>query len=115
MIWQNDGVFESQYIRAPTPDASGVEDGVNYVEFHNITSFSSFIYVSSTEPLNILLPVTLGEFKGSSTESGIRLNWTTSQEINKGFAVEHSSDGNGWKQIGFIPSVWQRMVTAPLY
>ena len=103
---QNDGVFESQYIRALTPDASGVEDGVNYVEFHNITSFSSFIYVSSTEPLNILLPVKFGEFKGSRTENGIRLNWTTSQEINnKGFAVEHSSDGNGWKQIGFIPSL----------
>lgn len=102
---RNDGVFESQNIRALTPDASGVEDGVNYVEFHNITSFSSFIYVSSTEPLNILLPVKLGEFRGSRTESGVRLYWTTSQEIsNKGFAVEHSADGSSWKQIGFIPS-----------
>src|SRR5690606_31163268 len=40
-----------------TPDATGIEDGVSFVEFHNITSFSSFIYVSSTETINAVLPV----------------------------------------------------------
>jgi hypothetical protein len=103
---QNDGIFEAPFITALTPDASGVEDGVNYVEFHNITSFSSFIHVSTTEPLNILLPVKLGIFKATSTEAGILLNWTTVQELNnKGFAVERSIDGSNWQELSFIPSV----------
>lgn len=102
---ENDGLFQSQYITALTPDASGIEDGVNYVEFHNITSFSSFIYVSSTEALNILLPVKLINFTGNRIQSGIRLNWATSQEMsNKGFAVERSADGVTWKQLAFVPS-----------
>lgn len=103
---QNDGIFEAPFITALTPDASGIEDGVNYVEFHNITSFSSFIHVSTTEPLNVLLPVKLGIFKGTSTEAGILLNWTTVQELNnKGFAVERSVDGTNWQQLAFIPTV----------
>ena len=38
-------------------------------------------------------------------EEGIQLNWTTSQEFNNsGFAIERSTDGAGWQQIGFVPS-----------
>lgn len=84
-----------------TPNASGVEDGVNYVEFHNITSFSSFVYLSTT--LQNPLPVTLAYFNAAKEGKVVNLTWKTTEEQNsKSFNVERSADANSWNTVGQI-------------
>lgn len=101
----DDGVFVSATAIAVTPDASGIEDGVNYVEFHNITSFSSFMYVSSTEITGVVLPVTIESFNAAKDGASIRLQWTTvSESDNKGFEVQKSGGNGQWTTIGFVSS-----------
>lgn len=101
----SDGKFDSPKAVALTPDATGVEDGVNYVEFHNLTSFSSFVYLSSTRPINQVLPVNLTDFTAKTQGNNVLLNWTTASESNnKGFDVERSSDAVTWSSLGFVAS-----------
>ncbi len=101
----DNGVFVSGMAVAITPDASGTEDGIAYVEFHNITSFSSFLYISSTEPEGVVLPVTLEKFTAVKNANTIRLDWTTASEYNnKGFEIEKALPNGQWKIIGFIAS-----------
>src|SRR5690606_7002545 len=57
----SDGLFDPAKAEALEPDDFGTEDGVRYVEFHNLDSFSSFVYISTTEQSP--LPVTLTYFK----------------------------------------------------
>lgn len=84
-----------------TPSATGVEDGVNYVEFSNISSFSSFIYLSTTSATP--LPVTLTYFNASKEESVASLKWATTEEVNnKGFEIQRSLDAKEWFAIGFV-------------
>lgn len=84
-----------------TPNATGVEDGVNYVEFHNISSFSSFIYLSTTSENP--LPVTLTYFNAAKEESVATLKWGTTQEVNnRGFEIQRSADARNWHEIGFV-------------
>ncbi|MNU27529.1 hypothetical protein D3C71_159230 [compost metagenome] len=102
----NDGVFLAGKAIAITPDATGVENGVNYVEFHNINSFSSFVYLSSTENVQTVLPVQLTTFTATKAQGSVVLDWTTaSEQHNKGFAVEHSTDARNWNTIGFVNSL----------
>jgi len=84
-----------------TPNATGVEDGVNYVEFHNISSFSSFVYLSTTseDPL----PVTLTYFNAAKEETVANLKWGTAEEVNnRGFEIQRSADARAWHAIGFV-------------
>nr|WP_295923882.1 T9SS type A sorting domain-containing protein [uncultured Dyadobacter sp.] len=84
-----------------TPDATGVEDGVNYVEFHNITSFSSFVYLSTTE--ESALPVTMAYFNAAKEGNTASLTWATTEEINNtGFEIQRSTDARKWHAIGFV-------------
>lgn len=84
-----------------TPNASGVEDGVDYVEFHNITSFSSFVYLSTTSQNP--LPVTLQYFRAVKEGSIANLTWKTTAEVNnKGFEVQRSSNVRDWHTLGFV-------------
>jgi hypothetical protein len=84
-----------------TPDASGVEDGVNYVEFHNIASLSSFVYVSTTA--ESALPVTLTYFKAAKEGGIANLAWATTEEVsNKGFEIQRSTSARNWEAIGFV-------------
>jgi hypothetical protein len=102
---QADGVFTYGKAVPLTPAASGVEDGVNYVEFHNITKFSSFVYVSSTELVETVLPVKLVQFKGEAVGDQVALSWTTSnEEGSKGFEIERSINTRDWANIGFVSS-----------
>lgn len=95
------GVLDASKAVQLTPDASGVEDGVNYVEFHNITSFSSFVYVSTTA--ESALPVTLTYFKAAKEGGIANLAWATTEEVNnKGFEIQRSSNARDWKAIGFV-------------
>ena len=52
-----DGRFTTGKAQAIAPDASGVEDGIPYVNLYR-TPYASFVYLSSTENLNNVLPVT---------------------------------------------------------
>ncbi len=95
------GVLDVSKAVQLTPDASGVEDGVNYVEFHNITSFSSFVYVSTTA--ESALPVTLTYFKAAKEGGIANLAWGTTEEVNnKGFEIQRSSNARDWMAVGFV-------------
>lgn len=101
----NDGIFNPGKAIALTPAASGIENGVHYVEFHNINSFSSFVYISSTEVTSVVLPVTLLYFAAEAKGSEALLSWGTAKEqMNKGFEIERSADGERWSRIGFVVS-----------
>lgn len=101
----DNGVFETGKAIAITPAATGVEDGVNYVEFHGVSSFSSFIYLSSTENLGTVLPVTLTSFDARLENSKVLLQWVTaSEQNNRGFAIERSANSKDWMNIGFVQS-----------
>lgn len=101
----NDGLFNPGKAIALTPAVSGIENGVHYVEFHNINSFSSFVYVSSTEITSVVLPVTLLYFAAEVKGSEALLSWGTAKEqMNKGFEIERSADGQNWSRIGFVAS-----------
>ncbi|RQO32625.1 hypothetical protein DBR32_03265 [Taibaiella sp. KBW10] len=101
----NDGVFDAGRAIQITPDATGVENGVAYVEFHNINSFSSFLYLSSTEIVNTVLPVSLYQFTVTKEKENAVLNWkVVSEQNNKGYYVQRSTDGQDWKEVGFVAS-----------
>lgn len=92
---------------ALTPNASGVEDGVAYVDFYGITSFSSFIYVSSTDPLSEVLPVMQSNLQAKLINNTVQLSWVTlSEERNNGFEVQRRTANGTWQPIGFVRSAW---------
>ncbi len=93
---QADGKFDPGTSVALVPDATGIEDGENYVEFHNIQSFSSFVYLSSYESINSILPVKLQGLNASKWGNTVRLDWSTSHEQNnQGFEVGKWKEGAG--------------------
>ncbi|REA63187.1 hypothetical protein DSL64_06115 [Dyadobacter luteus] len=95
------GVLDATKATQLTPNATGVEDGVNYVEFHNITSFSSFIYLSTTE--SSALPVKLTYFNATKEADVANLNWRTTEESNNtGFEIQRSANARDWNAIGFV-------------
>jgi hypothetical protein len=101
----SDGLLDASMARALVVAQSGIEDGVHYVEFHNVTEMGSFLYVSSTESMATILPVTLLYFTAKNQEGKAMLNWATvSEQNNKGFEIEHSIDGQNWRNIGFVHS-----------
>ena len=101
----SDGRFDSGKAIPMTPSATGVEDGINYVEFDDISSFSSFVYLSSTEIMAEVLPVTLLEFAAALYKDDVMVTWkTASERNNRGFELEHSTDASTWKSEGFINS-----------
>lgn len=64
---------------------------------------NSTLYVDNVYFYNSLLPVTLVEFKVAQKSSTAILQWSTaSEQNNKGFAVERSSDATNWSQIAFV-------------
>lgn len=51
------------------------------------------------------LPVRLTDFTVKEQSGSIVLDWTTGSESNnRGFSIEHSTDGSTWTSIGFQPS-----------
>ncbi|MBP7272216.1 MAG: T9SS type A sorting domain-containing protein [Saprospiraceae bacterium] len=58
---------------------------------------------STKVAVKILLPVKMLFFKGSAASNVVVLEWATSQEINnRGFEVEHSTDGVYFSTIGMV-------------
>ncbi len=53
--------------------------------------------------IGVLMPVELLAFDVELKDDNAHLSWQTASEINnKGFEVEHSEDGNIWRNIGFV-------------
>lgn len=97
----SDGLFDPTKVVALVPSATGVEDGVPYVEFSNINSFSSFIYISTSE--SSPLPVKLVDFSVRAEGDLAVLSWSTTNEFeNRGFEILRSSDARTWTSIGFV-------------
>jgi hypothetical protein len=60
-------------------------------------------YRGADENLTTPLPVNMLEFNGIAKRNDVLLNWSTaSEQNNKGFAVERSSDNRTFEQIGFV-------------
>jgi hypothetical protein len=89
--WQNMGI--SSY--TTTGESGTVTSNV-------VSSFSPFALGSSTS--SNTLPVELASFNSSISERNVKLNWTTSKEINNsGFSILRSlNNDNNWINIGYI-------------
>src|SRR5690606_19209550 len=72
-------------------------------EFHNVTSLSSFLFISSTENA-ITLPVKWISFTATAqNNNAVLLEWNIGKEQNcYGYEVEYSLDGREWKTLEFI-------------
>ncbi|WP_164735500.1 T9SS type A sorting domain-containing protein [Pseudoflavitalea rhizosphaerae] len=58
-----------------------------------------------TYDITCALPVSLTEFTATRQSAAVVLNWSTASESNnRGFSIEHSTDGSTWTSIGFQPS-----------
>lgn len=94
------GLSNAEFI---TPSRFGTDNGITYVEFQNITSFSTFGLIASN--INIALPVSLKRFDVVAVSNGskAKLAWETdSEENNARFEVERSSNGLIWEYLGFV-------------
>lgn len=97
----SNGIPSASLATAITPNVYGIEDGVYYVEFHNINSLSSFIFLSSLE--TIPLPIKSLEFTARGQNGKALLEWTTIGEQNiEKFEIERSEDGSKWKEIAAV-------------
>ncbi|KAA0988913.1 T9SS type A sorting domain-containing protein [Dyadobacter aurulentus] len=51
----------------------------------------------------VILPVTMIRFTAKKLDSGIKLDWQTSEETNnKGFEIERRLDSGMWEKVGFV-------------
>lgn len=78
------------------PDETGTENGVNYVQFNYITSFSTIGYMQTYSGNNNLsvLPLRLLDFSAVLKGTTTNLFWTTAEEENVShFEIERSIDG----------------------
>lgn len=63
----------------------------------------NMIAASSCVMSSAVVPVELMVFSGKAMEASIDLQWrTASEDQNKGFEIEYSTNGKDWKQIGFV-------------
>ena len=93
------GLLNSSNSELITPVATENYAG-GYISYTgNFTGFSQFVLVSPAT----ILPVTLIDFTAIANKKTILLSWSTALEINnKGFALERSTDGINFKQIGYV-------------
>ena len=89
----NDGSVWSAYNLNVTRDAVN-----NFVTTTGLTNI--FMNELTLANVNSPLPVTFILFNSTCIGGGVKLTWTTAQEINvKNYNVEKSSDGTNWKVI----------------
>jgi len=83
----------------------GWEDGIRYVEFKEISSFSGGGGMFGVGE-GMTLPVVLLYFEASGGENQVFLDWGTSSEENtEKFVVQKSTDGKDWTDIGQVEAV----------
>ncbi len=72
-----------------------------FVSEMQVSSFSKFLIVS--DAFSAGLPVELISFTASKVDETSLLRWSTASETNnRGFSIEHSTDGDAWDEIGWI-------------
>ncbi len=55
---------------------------------------------------DVPLPIKLSNFTATKIESTVKLNWTTaSEQNNKGFEIQRSTDSKEWIDLGFVKSL----------
>jgi hypothetical protein len=80
----------------------GISEGVPYVEFQNLTSFSSIGMISTQGSL----PVRLADFHASHEGSSTLLKWKTTLEHDfSHFDIQRSADAKTWSEIGTLPGL----------
>ena len=93
-----------------TPASYGTENGVSYVQFNGIQSFSGGTGgVGFNTGFNgVSLPVQLVSFTAEPFNNEfIRTQWSTASEINnKGFEIERSTDGITFESIGWVDGAY---------
>jgi hypothetical protein len=85
-----------------TPTSQGVQNGIAYVQFDSITSFSTFGYLAKT--FSSPLPVTFLSFTATlqNATNFVSLHWiTASERNNQKFGIQRSADGINWKTVGY--------------
>jgi hypothetical protein len=96
-----DGALATAKTTFLTPSATGQEDGVDYVEFSGIGSFSTFGFFTSSAPM----PVDLVSFRATKTDERTVLKWSTAEESGfSHFELEALKGGYQWEEIASIPS-----------
>lgn len=84
------------------PDSMGTQNGIRFVQFHNIQSFSTFgggLTIGNATPL----PIELASFSATCIGTTKRLEWTTASEKDcHYFEIEESSNAIDWKTIGKV-------------
>lgn len=90
------------YITAATLGATSTSFQFNYTDAAGLQSGTPATY---TLNWGAPLPVDFVRFTATAEKRKVRLDWATAQERNnKGFGVEHSTDGSHWKTLGFVSS-----------
>jgi len=70
--------------------------GIGSVSISNVSQFSNWILAAN----NAVLPVELSLFQANVFKHSVRLDWTTSTEINNDFfTIERSEDGNTFTEL----------------
>ncbi|MEO8854182.1 MAG: T9SS type A sorting domain-containing protein, partial [Ginsengibacter sp.] len=88
------------------PSSYGIINGIHYVEFDSLSSFSTFGYLGATHA-NRTLPLNYLSFtaKWQQANNSVLLNWSTANEVNvQSFIVERSQDALSWQSIGKLNS-----------
>lgn len=98
IIKRNDGASPWTWSSANYSVTTGTN--TNPVLYYNGgTSFSDFGVGGNADNL---LPVELSSFTASVDKQNVKLNWTTSHELNnQGFDIERKSSSAEWKKIGY--------------
>jgi len=103
-------------IVANNTDPAGVGNGVYHF---GGSGFPSTVFAGSTNywvdlmfTTTFSLPVSLSDFKATTTGSNVLISWKTDHESNnKGFEIQRSNNGSDWYAINFIDGTGESTVT----
>ncbi|MEZ4721020.1 MAG: T9SS type A sorting domain-containing protein [Flavobacteriales bacterium] len=83
------------------PDSMDTEDGVNFVQFNDMSSVTGGTMAYTVGNNSVILPVELLEFKARLMHGNVWCEWRTASEVNSDyFDVERSTDQTGWEYLG---------------
>ncbi|HSC54218.1 MAG TPA: T9SS type A sorting domain-containing protein [Phnomibacter sp.] len=110
LLWNTDSLLVYSSLSGRTPNYCWEKWNDN--TWHQITeesglNLSLYInpFVSPTTLCEVVQPVKLAGFTGTLTPKGHLLKWTTaSEQMNKGFYIEYSPNGQAFTTVGFVPS-----------